>query len=215
MVVKEVTSSDITVTIANDTDTLKETLSTFTTSYNDVVDYINDHKDDTLTGESMARSIVSQMRSVLNTSTHKGDDSGNVLTPFSILAEMGLRTNQKTGKISFDSDSLDDALDSDFNALTNLFTNTQTAVGTDNNAGLAYRFEDLIDSLTNSTSGALTGKADGLQSRIDRLDDSIEREQLRLEKVRDRLTLKFANLEQLVNTMNGASGSLLSTLSKM
>ncbi len=215
MVVKEVTSSDITVTIANDTDTLKETLSSFTESYNAVIDYINDHKDDTLTGESVARSIISQMRSVLNTSTHKGDASGDVLTPFSILAEVGLRTNQKTGKISFDSDSLDDALDLNFNALTDLFTNTQTAVGTGNNAGLAYRMEDLIDSLTNSTSGALTGKSDGLQARIDRLDDSIEREQLRLEKVRERLTLKFANLEQLVNTMNGASGSLINTLGKM
>ena len=215
MVVQEVTTSALTVTVANDTATLKETLNGFTKAYNDVVDYINNNKETTLRGESMARSVVSQMRSVLNTSTHKSDGSGSVLTPFSILAEMGLRTDQKTGKISFDGSSLDNALDTDFNALTALFTNTQTDVGVGNNAGLAYRFEDLIDNLTNSSSGALTGKSKGLDARIDRLKDSIERENLRLEKVREQLTLKFANLEQMVNSMNGASGSLLSTLSKM
>lgn len=205
----------VTVTVANDTATLKSTLDSFTSAYNDVVDFVNKNKTGALSASSLARGVVSQLRSVLNNSTHKADGSGDALSPYSILAEMGLRTDQKTGKISFDGTSLDDAITNDFNVLTSLFTNTQSDVGDDYNAGLAYRFEDLIDGLTNSTSGSFTGQEKGLQARIDRLEDSIERENVRLEKVRERLTLKFANLEQMVSQMNSAAGSLTSTLSKL
>ncbi|MBF0357707.1 MAG: flagellar filament capping protein FliD [Magnetococcales bacterium] len=210
MTIQAVTTAAITVTVADDPTTLKETLGTFTTAYNDVIDFINANKETTFAGSTLARSVISQMRSVLNTSTHKADASGDIITPYSILAEMGLRTNQQTGKISFDSTSLDDALENSFSALTSIFTNTQTKVGTGNNAGVAYRFEDLIDSMTDSVSGSLTGRSDGLQARIDSLADSIERENRRLEIVRERLTKKFASLEQLVNSMN-ASGSALSS----
>ncbi len=210
MTIQSVTTSALTVTVADDPDTLKETLGTFTTAYNDVIDYINSQKETTFAGSTLARSVISQMRSVLNTSTHKADASGDIITPYSILAEMGLRTNQQTGKISFDSTSLDDALDNSFSAVTSIFTNTQTDVGTGNNAGVAYRFEDLIDSMTDSVTGSLTGRSDGLQARIDSLATSIEREDRRLEIVRQRLSKKFSNLEQLVNSMN-ASGSALSS----
>ena len=212
MVVNEVTASAISITVADDTTTLTETLDSFTTAYNGVVDYINSNKDTVFTGSTLARSIVSQMRSVINTSTHNDDLSGDVISPYSILAEMGLRTDQKTGKISFDSDTLSDALANNFTVLTDIFTNTQTEVGTGNNAGIAYRFEDLIDEMTDSSTGSLTGREDGLQSRIDSLVDSIERENRRLEQVRERLTAKFANLEQMVNSMNASGSALTSAL---
>ncbi|MBF0455034.1 MAG: flagellar filament capping protein FliD [Magnetococcales bacterium] len=212
MTIKGITTSSVSVTVSDDTAALKETLNSFTTAYNDVIDYIGKNKETVFSGATLTRSIISQMRSVLNTSTHKGDKSGDVLSPFSILAEMGLRTDQKTGKISFNDSTLDEAIATNFTALTNLFTNTQTAVDTGNNAGVAHRFESLIDDITNSSSGSLTGRSDGLQARIDGLEDSIERENYRLEKVRERLTLKFANLEQLVNSLNASGNALTSAL---
>ena len=213
MTIKEVTTSNISVTIEDDTATLKETLGTFTSAYNGVIDYINSNKETVFSGATLTRSIISQMRSVLNSSTHKDDASGDVLSPYSILAEMGLRTDQKTGKVSFNESSLNEALSNSFTVVTGLFTNTQNAVGTGNNAGVAHRFEDLIDEITNSTSGSLTGKDNGLQSRLDSLSDSIDRENRRLEQVRQRLTMKFANLEQLVNSMNASGSALTSALS--
>ncbi|MBF0602630.1 MAG: flagellar filament capping protein FliD [Nitrospirae bacterium] len=215
MILKETTSSAITVTVTDDTSTLKGTLDSFTSAFNDVIDYINTNKTGALYGSTIARSIISQLRSELNTSTAKNDASGDVLSPFSILAELGLRTDQKTGKISFDSTELDTALSTNFTVLSDLFINTQTEVGSGYEAGLAYRLEDLLDNLTNSTGGALTGVKKSQEARLASLDKSIEREQARLEKVRDRLTKRFSNLEQLVSSMNSQGNALTSALSKL
>jgi flagellar hook-associated protein 2 len=215
MTVGAVTTSAISVTVADDTDTLKETLNSFTAAYNDVISYINSQKEGAFTGSTLARGVVSLMRSVINTSTHKDDGTGDIITPYSILAEMGLRTSQSSGQISFDSDMLDDALSNSFTVMTKIFTNTQSDVGTGNNAGVAFRFEDLVDDLTDSVNGSITGRDDGLQSRIDSLETSIERENRRLEIVRGRLTKKFSNLEQLVNSMNASGSALTSALAGM
>lgn len=219
MTLKETTAvnTPVTVTVTDDTDTLKKTLDSFTTAYNDVIGYINDNKGKggTLSGSTIARSIISQMRGELNTSTNRGDTSGDLLSPFSILAEMGLRTDQKTGKISFDSTELSTALSTNFNVLSDLFTNTQTEVGSANKAGLAYRLDSLLDDLTNSTTGALTGVKKSAESRITSIDKSIEREQARLDKVREMLTKRFSNLEQMVNSMNSQGSALTSAMSKL
>ncbi|MBF0348010.1 MAG: flagellar filament capping protein FliD [Magnetococcales bacterium] len=215
MTLKETTASAITVTVTDDTAALKTTLTSFTTSFNDVIDYINQNKAGALSGATLTRSIISQLRNELNSSTDKDDVSGNILSPFSILAEMGLRTDQKTGKISFDSDELDSALSSNFTVLSDLFTNTQTEVGANNSAGLAHRIEDLLDNITNSTTGSLTGVKDSVNARISNLEKSIEREEARLEKVREMLTKKFSNLEQLVNSMNSQGTALTSALGKL
>ncbi|MBF0214085.1 MAG: flagellar filament capping protein FliD [Magnetococcales bacterium] len=203
--------SSVNVTIQNDTTALKTVLTGFLESYNAVVDYVNTHKSDTLSGDSLARGVLSQMRTVLNT---QSENSSGTLSPYSTLAAMGLRTDQKTGRISFDSSSLDDALENDFNSITNLFTSEDSS-GLGFNEGLAYRMADLIDTLTSSTGGAVTGRKDGLKARIDRLDKSIERENSRLELVRENLTKKFSNLEQLITKMNGSSSSLLSSISQL
>ncbi|MBF0191434.1 MAG: flagellar filament capping protein FliD [Magnetococcales bacterium] len=204
--------STIKVTIQNDTTAMKTVLTGFLDSYNAVVDYVNTHKSDTLSGDTVARSVLSQMRSVLNTATQ---NSSGDLAPYSTLASMGLRTDQKTGKISFDSTSLDDALAYDFNGITKLFTSEHTSTGDTFTEGVAFRMADLIDELTSSTDGALTGRKDGLKARLDRLEKNIERENTRLEQVRENLTKKFSNLEQLITRMNSSSGSLLTSLSKL
>lgn len=205
----------VSVSISDDTGQLKSTLTSFVDAYNAVVDYVSANKNGSLSGSTTARSIVSQLRSVLNTRTHKDDASGSNLSPFSTLAELGLRTDQKTGRISFNGTSLDEAIKSDFTGITSLFTNTQSSVGTGNNAGIAHRFEDLIKGITNSSNGTLTNQDSGLQSRIDRLGKDIERENKRLEKVRQQLTLKFSNLEQMVSKLNSAGAAMTSALSQL
>ena len=100
----------VSVSISDDTGQLKSTLTSFVDAYNAVVDYVSANKNGSLSGSTTARSIVSQLRSVLNTRTHKDDASGSNLSPFSTLAELGLRTDQKTGRISFNGTSLDEAI---------------------------------------------------------------------------------------------------------
>ncbi|MEO5346176.1 MAG: flagellar filament capping protein FliD [Magnetococcus sp. YQC-9] len=204
--------SSVNVTIQNDTTALKTVLTGFVDSYNAVVDYVTQHKADTLSGDTISRSVLSQMRSVLNTQT---ENSLGPLSPYSTLAELGLRTDQKTGRISFDTSSLDNALAADFNSVTRMFTSAHTSAADTFKEGIAHRMADLISSLTSSSGGSISGRKDGLKARLTRLDKSIEQENTRLEKVRETLTKKFSNLEQMISKMNSSSTSLLSSISKL
>lgn len=205
----------VTISVSDDKSALKTTLTSFVDSYNSVIEFVNANKSGALSGSTAARSVVSQLRSVLNTRTHKADASGGILTPFSTLAELGLRTDPKSGKISFNGTSFDDAISNNFSAVASLFANTQSSVGTGNNAGIAHRFDVLIKSMTNSSNGMLSNQDSGLQARIDRLNKDIERENTRLDKVRQQLTLKFSNLEQLVGRLNSAGNAMTSALAQM
>ncbi|WP_193771204.1 flagellar filament capping protein FliD [Candidatus Magnetaquicoccus inordinatus] len=209
-------STAISLSIANDTTTVKNNLNAFVESYNTVVKYVNDNREGSLAGVSLARTVVTQIRNALNTRTHKaGASSATDYLTRSALAEFGLRTDSKTGLISFDSTSLDSALQNDYSGLASLFSNTQAQVGTGYNAGLAYRLKNILDGMTNSVTGSFTAQTNGLQSRMNRLDKDISRENSRLEKVRQQLTLKYSNLEQLVSQLNSAGSAMTSALSKL
>lgn len=209
-------SETVVITVANDTATLKTNLNSFVESYNAVVDYVNKNKDGLLANSSMARNVVSQLRSVFNTRTHKsGATDGSDYLTRATLAEYGMRTDSKTGLISFNSSSLDSALQTDYSGLASLFTNTQAQVGTGRSAGLAVRFQSMLDGITNGVTGSLTSQTKGIQTRMSRLDKDITRENSRLDKVRQQLTLKFSNLEQMVSKLNAAGGAMTSALSKL
>lgn len=195
-------TSTIGVTVTDDTDTLKSTVEDFLSSYNSMIDYISTNKSGVFMGESSIRSVATLFRREFNTAT-------TVSGSFSTLAELGVETNQQTGKLSLDSTTFDSVVASDFNAVAEIFANEDTG-GTD---GLSFRIQDLIDDYTSSNGGILTGKDDGLDYRLDNISDRIEREQARLEKVRIRMTMKYANLEQLISSMNGQTQALTSALS--
>ena len=207
-------SKSVIINVANDTATVKTTLNNFVTAYNGVLDFITSNND-ALSASSLARMTVSQMRTVLGGRTSKaGATSATDYLPRSTLAEYGLTTDSKTGDISFNSTTLDKALQSDYSGLSSLFTNTQSAVGTGHNPGLAYRFQTLLDGMTNST-GSFTAQANGIQTRMDSLDKDITQESARLDKVKQQLTLKFSNLEQMVSKLNSAGSAMTAALSKM
>ncbi|MBF0624262.1 MAG: flagellar filament capping protein FliD [Magnetococcales bacterium] len=218
-------TGNVTAAIYNDTDTLKETLNSFIESYNDVVSYINSAttKGGTLEREgALGRSIISQLRTELNTSTNNVSTSGfPTLSPFSRLAEIGIQTNAKDGTLSLDDDAFTNAVSNDFNVIADVFTATPSAANktafatAGGNEGISHRLADLIDDLTSSTGSTFSGKLTGLDSRISLMEDRIEREEIRLEKVRERLTLKFANLEQMVNSLNSSGSSLTQALAKL
>ncbi|MGN7611466.1 flagellar filament capping protein FliD [Magnetococcales bacterium HHB-1] len=202
-------ASTFTVTVAEDTTTLKETLNSFISAYNDVVDYIDSQKSGLFQTESLARSVKSMLRSVINTSTTQSD--GTTMSPYNMLASLGIETNAKTGKLSLDSDVFSETIGQDYSAAANIFT---TELDDDDNgsAGIAYRMVTMIDSLTDSSTGSLSSKIKGLDSRLDRVEDRIEREEVRLEKMRERLTKQYASLEQMMSTLNSQSASMMSTL---
>lgn len=202
---KGLTTSAVSIAVNNDTDALKTTVNSFIDSYNEVVDYVNQKKGGVFSAETSVRSVISEMRSIINTATD------GVSGKFSSLAELGISTNRSTGKLSLNATTFEAKIAEDFGAVAEIFTK-EPATG---DQGIAFRMEELLGDLTSSTGGVITGKTTGLESRVSFYEDRIEREQSRLEKVRTRLNKQFAHLEQLANSMNNTQSSLSAALSKM
>lgn len=206
----DATSTDLTVTISDDTDALKTSLNNFLGAYNDIVDFIKSEsgKDGYFRSESMARSVISQMRSVFSTATT--DTDGTDLT-YGTLATLGIETTS-SGHLSVDSTKFAEALAADYTAVQSIFTTDTDGAGTD---GIAYRLTDLLAEMTDTSDGLVDSRADGIGDRIDRIDDRMLREQDRLDMMRERLTKRFASLESLMNSMNGSGNAIMSTLNSL
>ncbi|MBF0177734.1 MAG: flagellar filament capping protein FliD [Magnetococcales bacterium] len=215
-----------TVSIANDTDTLKTTLNDFMKSFNDIVSFVNTEaaKGGRLAKDaSMARSVLAQLKAELHYATQAITPTGgpySQLTPYSMLAEIGVRTSSSDGTLSLDETGFSTAIAKGFDSIASLFTVTPIATDYTNfmttfgaKRGLAYRLNDLLQNVTNITGSPVSSKLEGMDTRLKRVQDQMDREQARLDKVREQLTLKFAKLEQLTSAMQGQGSSLQQALS--
>ncbi|MBF0137817.1 MAG: flagellar filament capping protein FliD [Magnetococcus sp. DMHC-1] len=219
------TGANKTLAVANDTDKLKESLNDFISSFNDIVDFVN--KEGTKGGRlqkdaSLARTVLSQVRQELQYSTYNTSPTGGpytVLSPYSMLAEIGIRSSTSDGKLSLDSTAFATAVAQGYDVISSIFTINPTATDKANfdaagaKRGLSYRLNDLLTDLTASTGSPVSSKIEGISYRITSLGSQMDREQARLDKVRERLTLKFANLEKLTNSMQGQGTALQQALS--
>lgn len=196
-------TNPITITVDNDTTALKDKLQEFVDSYNEIVDYIKNNSN-SFKGEGLPRSVVSQLRSVMNTAT--SGVSGN----FSMLAEIGITTDRTTGKLSIDSETLTDAMEQDFSGIAEIFTQDSGA-----EEGLAFRLESALDLMTKSSDGLLAAKEESLSSMVEMYTTRIDREEARLEKVRIMLTKRFAALESLSSSLQSAGSAMSQSLSRM
>jgi flagellar hook-associated protein 2 len=209
------------VSVTNDSSSLKTTVNDFVTAYNDVANYIRTatQKDGSLSKDAMvARSVISRLRTEINTPTSSTVAPYASLTPYSTLAQIGIQTDKDTGALSLDSTKFDAAVEARFDAVSSIFTSEPSASDAGSftgNLGLAHRLEDALKSFTTATSGALSARSTGLTSRISSIDRQITREETRLERVREQLTKKFASLEQLSSSMNSSMTSLQNSLSKL
>lgn len=182
---KQVGSSTLNVT--RDTEAIQENVQAFVNAYNEVQSTIKSLGEGALAGESSLRSIQSRMRNVINTAPVGLSGS------FGSLADVGIRTNAKTGQLDFNASTLTDALEGDFASVSNVFAH--------DDQGFAFRFEALADSLLD-TDGLIDVRQDGINDRIRRLEDgqaSIER---RLELKEVAMRKQYAALDSLIGQLN-------------
>ncbi|MBF0589257.1 MAG: flagellar filament capping protein FliD [Magnetococcales bacterium] len=215
--------TDMYISVTNDTDSLKETLNEFIGAFNGVIDYVNSERgaNGLFRTESLARSVISQMRNELNAATSDTTSPYSELTTFSRIAELGIKTDSSTGRLQLDTTDFNNAVSSNYSSIADVFTSEPTSANrtafetAEANEGLAHRMADLVKNITNSVDGSLSGKTEGLNIRISSLDDRMLRESDRLERMREQMTLKFARLEQLMSQMNGTGSALTQSLSQL
>jgi len=185
-----------TLTVSADNESIKEQIEAFVTAYNDVNTFITSNSTyDTdseeggiFVGEGTTRNIQNNLRSMVTSSV--SGLSGSL----SILAEIGITTNYKTGNLEINSTTLDTKLGTNLDDIADLFK--------DSTNGISVQLSSYISDISSTIDGTIELRKDGLQSIIDSIVDTIKNMEYRLEKTEGDMVRKFSALEQLVGTYN-------------
>ncbi len=146
-----------------------------------------------LAGDSTVRDLRTSFLSSIN----PGDGT--------TLADIGIQTD-RYGRLVFDETTFATAYAADASAVTGKLSGT---------TGLASRFGDIATKASDKYTGSITGSITGRTTGIDRLKDSIDQWDLRLELRRNTLTRQFSALETALNQMNSQSNWLAGQISSL
>jgi len=189
--------TDIRVDIDRDLDATKESVQAFADAYNDLRSSIKTLRNGQLEADSTLLSIERGLLGIMN-----NPGTGGV---YNHLSEIGL-TIQKDGNMSVKTSKLENALNAEYSAVADLFANAQT--------GYATRFESLTGQWLD-TGGLIESRTDGLDSRIEDLEDRQSAMDRRLEQIETRYLRQFSALDSLVSQLQGTSSFLTSQLASL
>ncbi|MCA9464496.1 MAG: flagellar filament capping protein FliD [Nitrospira sp.] len=201
----EDTLNPVSITVSQDNEAVKESISSFVKSYNDVISFINERTNydpqtkerGIFVGESLPRSVVSSLRGAIFS-----EISG--LTTLTSASQIGFETQTTDGTIKLNEATLDQALSENYSAVRDLFI-ANTTTGTN---GIAELLIDAVDNLNDVETGAFTLRQEGLNSAIANFSSQIDRKETQLVKFEELLRIKFANLDGLLASLQSQQDTL-------
>lgn len=179
-----------TVSVGRDLETVKTTVQEFADAFNELRSSIKSLRSGQLEADSSLLSIEHQIFGVLNTPA---------TGVYSMLTEVGL-TMQKDGTMSLNTGDLESALQTDFQAVSQLF-----ASETD---GFAKRLSAVADAWL-GIDGLLKSRTDGLQARVGTIEDRQAAFERNMSMVEARYFAQFSALDALVGQLQ-STGQFLS-----
>lgn len=195
----------IRLTVSNDTDAIKSTITGFVTAYNTLVAQMQEeftwdsttNTGGTLFSDETLQSIQTRMNSavigVYNFGTNK----------YQSLSDIGI-TMGTDGLLSVDDSKLNGALTGYLSEVKTLF---QGNGATDGIAGKSY---DYIYSMTNTGTGTLTRKEQIYQDTIDYLTELMDERNERIDQYEANMRARFAYMEELVSTLKAQESAISS-----
>lgn len=201
--------------IVSDPGSLKEKISTFVSSYNKVMDWINqgyatktaaetaaakaagqeDILSDYLRGDSTVRSVKQSLQSIL---TNSINGSGSL----HLLNDVGITTNRKDGTLTVNSSKLDTALASNLDGLVTLLA------GDDTTDGVMKKFNTFLVSTTSATQGMYADKKKLYTTKAAYIDAQVAQKEPLMAQIEKTMRARFTAMESLVSTMNAQSSFL-------
>jgi len=195
-----------TLAVSADTGALKEKLSTFVDSYNQVMSWIAsaypefggtfemEGEEETLSselrGDSTVNSVKRQLQSLLGNT-----GGGGTLQS---LSQVGIST-QRDGTIYLNETKLDQQLETDFDGFVGLLA------GDSEDDGVMKKFNTALLQLTSTSSGVYASKKTTYETSVRRLDANIVNMELLMDKKEESLRAKFTAMELLVGNLNSQS----------
>lgn len=195
--------SPTTLTVSNDTGALEEKLDAFVSAYNNLVSLTKtltayDQETETagiLNGDSTVRQVVSNLRTTLF-STPSGAS-----TAYQTLSSLGVRI-QSDGTLEIDSDTLGDAMDTDFASVAKTVGSFGAAFDT--------TISDMLD-----TEGLIDTRTSGINSLIDSLESRAEQLERQADAIEARYRAQFSALDKLIAQMQVTSTYLTQQLASL
>ncbi|MCB9877707.1 MAG: flagellar filament capping protein FliD [Planctomycetes bacterium] len=195
-------TKDVTITVATDAEETSKNVKEMVDAYNAVVDFFQaqnaldaDGKAKSpVFGDATLRSMRSSLRQIAGGLV---SDTGN--DAYQLLSQIGIKADTQ-GKLEFNQSKFEEALSTDENAVTALFTNAGT--------GIAARFETQIDVYTDSVDGLLKSRSDSFDRQVKDTQRRIDDGERRLTLYEQQLTVKYANLETLLAKLQGQGSSI-------
>ncbi|ACJ28298.1 Flagellar hook-associated protein 2:Flagellin hook IN [Shewanella piezotolerans WP3] len=194
------------LTVSADSDAVKSSVEGFVESYNELMDTISNmsgydadtKKAGILQGDSMIRSIQSQLRGVLSSSYDSEDGS-------TMLANIGVKTTQQ-GTLEIDDKILNSALENDMTQIKDMFSTEDT--------GLAARLDGLVETYV-QTGGTIDSRDETLDNQISRITDSREQLTRKMVSYEARLLKQFNAMDLVVANLSAQSADLTSRLASL
>lgn len=183
--------------VSRDTAAVGQALSGLVDAYNKLQDTLTGLGNGGLSGDGITRSVANSVRSALGSSFAGLGEVSN-------LSQLGVSFT-KEGRLSFDKAKLGEAMAADRSAVEAFFTDA---------SGLFGRLDGVLSGYLDSK-GILDARVDGLNARIDSLQDQQERWQDRLVTVEARLRAQFTALDGLVARLNSTSQYLAQQLDNL
>jgi flagellar hook-associated protein 2 len=202
------------VDIISDPGSLKEKISTFVSSYNKVMEWINqgyttktdaeiaaakaagqeDILSDYLRGDSTVRSVKQGLQSIL---TNSINGSGSL----HMLNDVGITTN-RDGTLATNSSKLDTALASNLDGLVTLLA------GDDTTDGVMKKFNSYLVSTTSATQGMYANKKKLYTKMAAGVDAQVTRKETLMVQIEKTMRARFTAMENLVSGFNAQSSFL-------
>ncbi len=198
---KGATTAAVQLTVSRDSTSVTDSVQAFVDAYNELQTTIDSlsGKGNDLEADNTLRSIENQIKDVFNT------PPGAITSSYTYLSEVGV-SFQRDGKLALDSVALQKAVDTDFSGMAELFAN--------DNQGYLFRVDALVSTFVQAN-GLIGTREDGLNTRIDTVDQRILDMQFRLDIREQSLRDRFTALDALMGKLQGTSNFLTQQLASL
>lgn len=193
------------VSVASDTSSLKNKLSSFVSAYNDIVNaghtatgYSGTKATNpVLAGESSIRRSLDQLARIVSSAVP--GTSGAYTT----LSSVGIKL-ASNGTLSFDSAKLDAAVAKDPDGVRRLFI-TDAALGA---TGVMKTIASMVDGLVTSKTSPIKARIDALAAKSKSIETSVTTKQAQVDRYEQQLKKQFSSLDQIMNKYSSMSSAI-------
>ena len=184
-------NTSVLISVQPDTTTAATAIQTFVTDYNSLMSSINSQftvdpttgNEGVLAGDSMLRTLQSELLGLAGTSTTAGGQYVN-------LQSMGIEM-QDDGTLQVDTSALSTALSSDYSDVQNFFQSTSPV-------GWGSTVNTQLQQMTDPTIGVISADINGLNQTNNSLTDEINDFEVRMTATQQQLTTQYDNLNTLL-----------------